>query len=94
MGVLVRILDANKYRINFLSIKTFTLNKNKAELLESIGVLAIVTGVPIIIVACYMGEIYGFWHELNLFIERLCQFYQIQDILNVSGCTYAQISQV
>lgn len=76
-------LDANIYRLNTKSIELLTIEKTPQERMEFIGNLAIITGVPIIIVACYMGELYGFTDELNNKIKRLMDFYTIKEVLNV-----------
>lgn len=76
-------LDANIYRLNTKSIELLTREKTPQERMEFIGNLAIITGVPIIIVACYMGELYGFTDELNNKIKRLMDFYTIKEVLNV-----------
>lgn len=77
-------LDADKYRLNVDAIKSLTKDKDDAERIEFLGVLAIATGVPIIIVAVYLGELYGFSDALNATIGRLKAFYNIIDVLNVS----------
>lgn len=76
-------LDANIYRLNTKSIELLTIEKTPQERMEFIGNLAIITGVPIIVVACYMGELYGFTDELNNKIKRLMDFYTIKEVLNV-----------
>lgn len=76
-------LDADMYRLNVPSIRLITEDKTPAERLTFIGNMAIITGVPIIVVACYMGEIYGFSDELKAKIAKLMEFYTIKEILNV-----------
>lgn len=75
-------LDADKYRINIPDIIAFTHDKNEKERMEFMGMLAIATNVPIIIVATYIGELYGFTPELVSFIERMKLFYNIDTVLN------------
>lgn len=76
-------LDANIYRVNIPSIKLLTEDKTPAERLKYIGNIALITGVPIIITACYVGEIYGFSPELDAQIKKLMEFYIIEEVLNV-----------
>lgn len=76
-------LDADMYRLNIPSIKLITEDKTTEERLTLIGNLAIITGVPIIVVACYIGELYGFTAELEAKISRLMEFYTIKEVLNV-----------
>lgn len=78
------ILDANKYRLNIQSIKELTKDKTTKERLAFIGILAVTTGVPIIIVANYIGEIYGFTPELDKFIVSLMAFYTVTHVINVN----------
>lgn len=76
-------LDADHYRVNIPSIKLILEDKTPVERAEFIGNIAVITGVPIIIVACYVGEIYGFTSELDQMIQRLMSFYTIKEVLNV-----------
>lgn len=76
------ILNANDYRINKEVIRQMTIDKTEDERREFLGNLAIATGVPIIVVACYMGELYGFTDRLKATIMRLCEFYTVTDVLN------------
>lgn len=78
-------LNANQYRINIPSIKHLTKELSKEARLEFISNLAIITGVPIIIVCCYVGEIYGFTPDLLAKIEYLKKFYTVDEVLNVKG---------
>lgn len=76
-------LDADQYRANYSDVKYFTNDKTPKERYEFIGMLAIVTNVPILIIASYIGEIYGFDLQLIDFIDRLKVFYHIDSIVNV-----------
>lgn len=80
---MIMTLDANKYRINVPSIKLMLADKSPQERYEFIGNLAIATGVPIIIVCYYVGELYGFDIQLYAFIERLKKFYNVTEVLGV-----------
>lgn len=77
------VLDADKYRVNVKPIKELTIDQTPEERIKFLSMLAVSTGVPIIIVACYVGELYGFSPELNAYIERLKNFYTIKEVLNV-----------
>lgn len=76
-------LDADIYRVNIPSIKLLTEDKSPTERLKYIGNIALITGVPIIIVSYYIGEIYGFSDELEAKIKKLMEFYIIEEVLNV-----------
>ena len=55
------------------------------ERMEFIGMLAVSTDVPIIIVCCYIGELYGFTDDLNQKIEDLKKFYDVTEIRGING---------
>lgn len=76
-------LDANSYRINIKDILSFCRDKSAEERIASLGMLAVATGVPVIIVGVYLGELYGFTPELLNQIERLKTFYSIDEVLNI-----------
>lgn len=76
-------LDADKYRINVKDVITFTQDKNHKDRMEFMGMLAVATNVPIIIVATFVGELYGFTPDLNSFIDELKLFYSIDKVLNI-----------
>lgn len=80
------VLDADKYRVNMKVVESMMYEKKTPkDRMEFIGAIAVATGVPIIVVACYVGEIFGFTEELKAFIERLKAFYHITEILGVVG---------
>jgi len=76
-------LDADAYRVNIPSIRLMTEDKTPAERLEYIGNLAVATGVPIIIVLTYIGELYGFSPEIDAKLETLKAFYTVKEVINV-----------
>lgn len=76
-------LDADKYRVNVSMIKLLLDDKTPKERIEYLGNLAVMTSVPIIIVAAYTGELYGFTDEIDSIISRLMEFYTIKELLNV-----------
>ena len=80
-------LDANLYRTNVKSIEELLRDKTPQERYDFIGNLAIITNVPIIVVSCYVGELYGFTPELNAFIERMKSFYSVGEVFNVKKDT-------
>lgn len=86
------VLDCDTYRVNVVSIKALLDDKTDAERLEMIGSVAVITGVPIIVVGCYMGELYGFTDELNTVIDRLMHFYTIKSVLNIKKDGYGKVS--
>lgn len=76
-------LDADHYRVNVSAIKNMLKEKSDAERMEAIGVISVSTGVPIIVVCCYVGELFGFSEELKQRIETLKAFYHVTEVLNV-----------
>lgn len=80
------IVNANDYRVNLKAIELmFESKKTDQERREHIGSVAVATGVPIIVVSQYLGEIYGFTPELEAFMERLKFFYKITEF---KGCKH------
>jgi hypothetical protein len=80
------IVNANDYRVNMKSIELmFKAKKDDIERREFIGSVAVATGVPIIVVAQYLGEIYGFTPQLDSFMDRLKHFYKITEL---RGCNH------
>jgi len=77
------ILDADNYRVNIPAIQGLMKDKSEKERFEMIGTISVATGVPIIIVCCYYGELFGFSEPLNEMIERLKKFYGVTDVRNV-----------
>lgn len=66
-------------------ILNFTKDKTEEERYEGIGMLAVATAVPVVVVCCYLGELYGFWPELKALLKRLMEFYKVDEVLNVKG---------
>lgn len=77
------ILDAGKYRFQMPYIIGLTKDKSPEDLHYMIGMLSIASGVPIIIVAYYLIELYGFNKEIYDFIERLKKFYGVTEVINL-----------
>lgn len=75
-------VDLDKYRVNkqYLVTKAGQDLENKKKV---IGRLAVANHVPIIAVACYIGEEYGFDKELSCMIKKLVKFYDIEAIDNI-----------
>ncbi len=80
-------LDCDAYRINIKSFKILLDDKTEEERLGQIGALAVGSQVPIIVVACYVGELYGFSAELVEIINKLADFYGVDEIINAKGFT-------
>lgn len=78
-------LDADLYRINILNITNLTKDKSPKERLEMLGGLAVITGVPIIVLGYYLGEIYGLDLNLEAAIMKLRKFYAVTEVYNVKG---------
>lgn len=81
------VLDADRYRVNVKDIEWMLVDKETdKERLEFIGLISVATGVPIIVVCCYVGELWGFTDELKAMIERLKAFYHVTEVLGIVGC--------
>ncbi len=77
----MRILDSSKYTVNIPLIKSMLIDKTDQERLESVGPLAIITGVPIIIVTEYIRQLFGDIPGLSDKKQRLMVFYQIDEVI-------------
>lgn len=75
-------LDADNYRINIPVIAHLTKELSESNRLEFISNLSIITGVPIIVVCSYIGEIYGRSQELINRQKKLMDFYHVTEVLN------------
>ncbi len=75
-------LDASKYRINVPLICHHLKDKTDKERVDMVGALAIITGVPIVIVAVYLIEMYGDMPGLVDKLHRLMKFYHVDKIEN------------
>lgn len=76
------ILDCDQYRINVRPISDLTKELTAVERYKFISNLAIITGVPIVIVCCYLLELYGPDEAINALRERLKAFYTVKEIRN------------
>ena len=75
-------LDADQYRINVNAIEQHLKDKDDVDRLESVSKLAIMTGVPIVIVAVYIKELYPDLPGINGKLLRLMDFYDVNEVLN------------
>lgn len=75
-------LDCDKYRVNVEPIRSLVGDKVDPERTDFVGALSLSTGVPIIIVAHYLAELYGMSDVLTSKIETLTKFYGIKRVLN------------
>lgn len=69
------MINPKDYRANFDTVVYLSRGKTPLELVEDLGLIAVATGVPVIVVGLYVGEAYGFSTELSAKIERLKLFY-------------------
>ena len=76
-------LDADLYRINILDITNLTKDKTAKERLNMLGDLAVVTGVPIIVVGYYLAELYGMDSDLENALFRLRKFYGVTQVKGI-----------
>lgn len=74
------IIRLGHYRTNFSYIKTLYEQQKPDKLEAWISLLAVTTGVPVIVVTWYMGEIIGFTDEVNAIIEHLKKDYAYKEI--------------
>jgi hypothetical protein len=80
------MIDLNSYRAtNFEYIKTWLANKPDSPIKELVSEIALATGVPVIAVSHFIGEIKGFTPELLASIERLKKFYGITEVVGQNG---------
>ena len=77
------ILDADSYRVNIPYIALLTENLTDEERVNLRNVLAITTGVPIVIVCVYLGELYGFTDRVKTSIEKLSSYYAVSEIKGI-----------
>ena len=73
-------LDCTKYRINIPAIKSMLEDKTIEERQGAIGMVSLATGVPIIVVTCYVIELWGSYPILDAYLARLVDFYGIKEI--------------
>lgn len=76
------IHDLNVYRHNIKPIVKQRCDAKDTKPIEQIGAIALATNCDIIIVAHYVGELYGFSSELNDMIKRLKKFYKSDEVIN------------
>lgn len=77
------MLDANSYRNNIKFIDDICKNKTEERRLKDLTIVAQACGVHIILVTCYIGELYGFTDAVKNKIDSLKKFYKIEDIKGV-----------
>lgn len=73
---------AHYRRVNKPAIASIVRHRKDSKPYEMIGELAVATNVPIIAVAHYVGELFGFTKELDERIASWMQFYQVTEVLN------------
>lgn len=72
------MMDLSKYRgSNFEYIQNWLKREPEANISE----ISLATGVPVIAVCHFVGEIKGFTPELLGVIERLMKFYGITEVI-------------
>lgn len=69
------LFDPEKYRINISYIKHYLEDKSKEERYSSISMLAVVTGVPVLVICVYLIELYGDDMGIRALMVRLNEFY-------------------
>lgn len=76
-------LDCDKYRLSQAFVITLASSIPKGNLIPELGMLAIATSVPIIIVVHYLIEVYGPTKDLLTSLETFKKFYGIDEVINV-----------
>jgi hypothetical protein len=79
---MMRVLNCDSYRVNVPDIEALSQKKTPEERIKQIGTLAVITGVPIIVVCHYLGELWGYTPELTARIEKLMEFYKVDGVIN------------
>jgi hypothetical protein len=60
------------------------LDSDKVPQMGKIGSVAVATQIPIIAVAHYFGKTYGYSSQLYGYIGRLCEFYDVDEVIHFS----------
>lgn len=76
------ILDALEYSVNISYVKAHLDARPGWKFSEEVGVLSIASGVPIIIVSHYIGELFGYTEEITSKIKRDMLFYSVVSVRN------------
>ncbi len=76
------IIDCNHYILSKQDVKNLMSDKTHEERLEHIGMTAVATSVPIIVVCCFVGQMWGFTDDLKRQIARLVSFYTVKEVKN------------
>lgn len=75
------IVFLGRYRTNIPFIKTIYDREIKRHTVERIiSECAVSTGVPVIAVTFYVGELYGFTPEIYTMIEKFKTFYNYKEV--------------
>jgi hypothetical protein len=61
------------------------LDSDKIPQMGKIGSVAVATQIPIIAVAHYFGQMYGYTSQLYGYIERLCKFYDVNEVIHFNA---------
>ncbi len=78
------IVDCNQYRLSFKDVENLLQDKTEKEIAEYIGMIAVATAVPIIVVCCFIGEIKGFTPTLLARIDSLKTFYSVDKVIGIN----------
>lgn len=75
------IFDLNRYRTQIGFIK-YLLDKSEDKFeLGRMNFIAAVTHCPAVVVMHFVGEMYGYTPELEGYIAKLVEYYQIKDVV-------------
>lgn len=77
-------IDCDRYRVNVPVIAELTKDMDEEERLEFIATFSAGSHVPIIAVACYIGELYGVSEALQFYLNSLILFYRVSEVKNTS----------
>lgn len=76
-------LDVDRYRVNFEYIYLLTKDLTEDERLKFISSLSAATHCPILAVAVYLAEMYGWTPKVTELVDRLKRFYFINTITGI-----------
>lgn len=77
-------LNPDNYRIQVPAIKVWIESKQKFDFAKEVGLIAVATGTPIIVVSYFIGEIMGFNEMIHNKIKSDMKFYNIDKFMDYS----------
>lgn len=81
------IVDINKYSINEKIVKKWYVEHGEGNPSAAVSILANSTMVPCIVIAYWIGDGFGWTHDVLTTIQRLKKFYGYTHILGLPEST-------